>query len=721
MEPTRTDFEHFTEQQRSVIYHQDGPMLVLAGAGSGKTASVVSRAGRMIQEQTILPEQHLMLTFSKKAAAEMRERLEDMIGNGLSDRSPIRTFHAFGDQMIRAFPEQLGRGENHTVLDEKDQRGLFVRVLREIMNVPKEKMKDLNIKEWLSAYSKLAQDGHVAGHDPSANAFIEKMQEAGVKYRNQFTWLWRAFSAFERFKAEQNVCDFNDLLTLPVRALESNPQLAREAGRMYPYMTVDETQDTNLAQYRLIRALTKDHGNIVVVGDDDQSLYSWRGAHPQNIMDFHREFKPKVVKLEENFRSGRALVASAAKHISNNKERMPKSPFSQKDSGPPPLLAKHTNTDMLAESMIEEIKDAINNLNVPPKEIAILSRTNKILEIIQPHLAAAGVPFEVYGGMRLLEKKESRLMISLARLVTNPRDQAALAVVVDGMKGFGEKAFTKLCILAEQECQGHLFDAAEKMTGRNQVLMERLGRVIDRLKTEGPEALLNAVRMNMDIIGENHTLCLASPDASWEELDKDNNPKLDALQDGSLLRQLFSTESKEAVQKRMGRLEDLQAWIMRGLADPTPEVRENPWQAVTRALLDEPDAADRPGGAVTLTTIHKSKGLEFQMVHVAGFSQGLMPLENSQGEVENMEEERRLSYVAITRAKEVCRLHHADIINLGYARIEGEPSVFLEEVDHVEVQSMVQFDRKREHEDRKHRFLAASAAIPRTPGPRAPA
>lgn len=263
----------------------------------------------------IIPEHHLMLTFSKKAAEEMRDRLDGLVGLALSDRMQIRTFHAFGDQFIRAYPTECGRQPDHTVLDERDQRNLFVRMLKELFKVDADTFKRMDVKGWLRTYSLLAQEGYSAGMRTAGQPFAEHFSHYGITDQRQINWLWKAFSVFETFKTEQNVCDFNDLLTLPVRALETNEFLAKDAGRRYPYVTVDETQDTNRAQYRLIRAIAQNHRNVVFVGDDDQSLYSWRGANPDNLQDFVRDFQPKVLKLEENFRSSQPLVAAAAQHI----------------------------------------------------------------------------------------------------------------------------------------------------------------------------------------------------------------------------------------------------------------------------------------------------------------------------------------------------------------------------------------------------------------------
>lgn len=659
-----------TAPQLAVVHHEDGPLLVLAGAGSGKTASIVTRAGRMI-DGGVIPEHHLMLTFSKKAAEEMRNRLDGLVGNALSDRMPIRTFHAFGDQFIRAYPQECGRLPDHTVLDEKDQKNLFVRMLREMFNVDNQKIASLDLKGWLRTYSLLAQEGYSAGMRTAAQPFTDHFSRYGIADQRQMNWLWKAFSVFEKLKAEQNVCDFNDLLTLPVRALETNADLSRDAGRRYPYITVDETQDTNQAQYRLIKAIAQHHNNIVFVGDDDQSLYSWRGAHPENLQDFVRDFQPKVLKLEENFRSSQPLVAAASQHIACNLNRMEKQPFSQNDNGPPPLLAKHRNGDMMAEVIVEEIRDAVRNLGMSYSDIAILSRTNQILELLQPHLAKAGIPFEVYGGMKIMEKKEIRLMLSLARLVINPRDQSALQVVTEGLKGLGQKSFEKLCLMAEQEFSGNLLEAGRMFPGKAvQAVMTQLADQVDHLREYGPSELRDALVLR-----------------------------------SSLFSQTFQGESKETLDARLNRIDTLQEWISTGLDNATPDVLANPWQAVSRALLEEPDTGGSGGNQITLSTIHKAKGLEWRFVHLAGYSDGLMPYARGEEKIiENPEEERRLSYVALTRAKEVCRLHHADDLFLGYQRVSYKPSPYLQELPHVELPSMIDFGRKADQSYRRHGF-----------------
>lgn len=324
------------DTQQQVAHHLYGGLLVLAGPGSGKTASITGRAGRLINKG-MDPANLLMVTFSKKAANEMRDRLATLTNEASAARAAVYTFHALGDRIIKAYPEQCMREHGFNIMDEQDAKGLFVRILREYFKV--EKIGRLNYQSWLAAYSRLAQDGGRAFETTHAEAFGNVMNKyAGIERQDQMNWLWQAFNTFERVKQEQNMVDFNDLLLLPKAAMSKDPAIGTALSQQYPLITIDEAQDTSLVQYEMISGIACNHGNLMMVGDDDQSLYSWRGAHSKNLRQFIDDFDPRIAKLERNYRSTTAIVSAAANHIAFNRERLQKRPFSVRDESDNPTL-----------------------------------------------------------------------------------------------------------------------------------------------------------------------------------------------------------------------------------------------------------------------------------------------------------------------------------------------------------------------------------------------
>lgn len=629
--------------QQVVANHRDGPMLVLAGAGSGKTASIVGRAANLIQAG-VMPETILMTTFSKKAASEMRIRLGEIVGDDLGLKAQICTFHSLGDKIIREWPEACGRKESVSILDEPDQRGLFRRLLKEVVGV--EKLQGLEYRKWLSAYDRLAQDGGRAVESIHANRFCEVMRtHAGIERNDQLNWLWRVFGAFEKFKAEQNVVDFNDLLVLPMQALARDPEIGKALAMRYQYVTVDEAQDTSIAQYNIVKSFAQHHNRMVVVGDDDQSLYGWRGASVANLKRFIKDFNPQIARLERNYRSTRPIVAAAARHIELNPGRLEKRPYSTREEGGPPVFHTTRNDKEMAHCIVSDIKKARAE-GTPWNEMAVLYRKNRIGELLEPLLAEHNVPYEVYGGIKLADRKEVKLALSMARLINNPRDQMAFRALAEGIKGLGEKGMLTFFTEAERNNGGVLREAVNTIKhcgARDET--QALFTMLNVLATQSPEQLIPSLIHDWGI--DKH-------------FPKDNERQL------------------ETRQQRLGLFAE---WISGFMAkERERKSDEPPWRSVTRAVIEEPEADLTDNSKVILSTFHRSKGLEWANVYIAGASDGLMPMRNSAGEVADETEERCTSYVGLTRAKDQCALYHCEMINLGYDQLMMLPSPYLAEM-----------------------------------------
>lgn len=633
------------KDQTVVANHIDGPMLVLAGAGSGKTSSLTGRAANLIQSG-VNPESILMTTFSKKAAMEMRTRLGDLVGLDLAGLAQISTFHALGDKIIREWPEECGRKAGVSIIDESDQKGMFRRVLKEIANV--ESLQKLEYRKWLSAYDRMAQDGVRAVDSKHATRFAEIMHShAGIERNDQLNWLWRVFGAFEKFKAEQNVVDFNDLLVLPLEAVERHPRLREALAMRYQYITVDEAQDTSLAQYRLVKSFAQEHNRFLMVGDDDQSIYGWRGASVNNLKRFISDFSPQIARLERNYRSARPIVSSAARHIANNPNRLEKHPYSERDEGEPPSFNHVKNDREMAHCIVADLKMARAS-GVPWNELAVLYRKNRIGELLEPLLVEHNVPYEVYGGKKLADRKEVKLALAMARLVNNPRDQMAFKTLADGIKGLGEKGMLTYFTEVERYKDGVLSEGLpyiKHAAARDET--EALFVLINVLRQQGPDRLV------------------ASLVHDWG------------------IERYFPKDTERQLEIRQQRLGIFAEWISSFIEKQQGPKANAPWQAVMQAVIEEPEADISDNSKVILSTIHRSKGLEWDHVLIAGASDGLMPMRNSNGEIADEEEERCTSYVGITRARNNCSLYHCDMIDLGYDQLMLFPSPYVQEMQAV--------------------------------------
>lgn len=634
------------EEQKKVANHQYGGLLVLAGPGSGKTACITARTARLVNAG-VDPSQLLSVTFSKKAANEMRERLAIYTSEEAAERASIHTFHALGDKILKLAPDLCGRQHGYSILDESDHRGLFVKVLKERMGM--ESPGKYDYRKWLSAYTRMGQDGVSAHDSKKAQSFSDAMcQYAGIERADQMRWLWQAFSQFEVVKKEQNVVDFNDLLILPVKAIESNARFAQQIARQYPLITIDESQDTCRVQYDMISNVATYHGNLVMVGDDDQSLYGWRGANSQNLKQFIRDFNAKIHKLERNYRSTTSLVSAAAGHIANNEYRLDKKPYSLRDESGPPGFSSSVDDREMTRGIVTLLKDRFA-AGVPWDEQAILYRKNRVGEAIEPALINAGIPYEVQGGIKLTERREVRLALAFARLVNNPKDLMAFSMIAKGIKGFGERGLDNHAKECRESHGGDLLHATIGVKRKAGVLesISQLAELCEDLRELGPKYLIGRF---LDC---------------WS------------------LAPYFPDDKPEQTEAREQRLRMFESWVDHAIEQASAE--ENPWLVMQRCLLEDPETDLSKGGSVVLSTVHRAKGLEWSIVHIVGYSDGLMPMRNKEGAVDDPEEERNASYVAMTRAANELYLHHADRFFLGYEALELEPSPYLDEFEWVQL------------------------------------
>jgi DNA helicase II / ATP-dependent DNA helicase PcrA len=632
---------NFDPDQEKVVSHLKGPMLVVAGAGSGKTATIIGRAAQMIQSNGIPGKFHLMLTFSRKAADEMRERLKKTVEEYKLDGMVIGTFHSFGYRLIREQPELCGRKSGLTILDEKD----VMRLLKEIAQTCNVESEEEDGKKLLrnlySIYSYACNEMLLVGESKFASQIDQLLEYKGVFKAHQKSLFFELFNKYEQKKIQANVVDFDDLLVLPVLGLKNGSGMWRDSvANRFPYITVDEGQDTNRAQFELM-SLIGHHGNVVLVGDDDQSIYSWRGAKPSNMMEFRQKLGAKLVYLERNYRSTTAIIESASSHVSNNKKRFPKTSYAVKQGGSPISLNCRFSSDEARHEIVASIEAHLSNGGLA-KDVAILYRVNRLARLLEYEFIARGIPYQIVGGMNFEQRKEIRYALAIARLVTNKNDESALATVCELTEGVGPSSLKKLSAAAQRDRLG-LLECVGSLPAKARQALERVSGTVCFLRDiGGPNSMVD------QIVAESGL---------------------------NLMGQFEKKEKKESILTRYRNLMMLKDLIAKWTS--TCE-QGGEWDVIFEKIVGSASSEDKDeADVVTLSTLHRAKGLEWSKVHIFGYSEGILPLIKQDGnsdladeegdeDIFDDEEERRLSYVGITRAKAECSIWHCESYNYGY-------------------------------------------------------
>lgn len=621
------------EHQREAVLHTEGPLLVVAGAGAGKTKTITHRIAHLI-ETGVSPHAIIAVTFTNKAAGEMRERVEKLIKDMSALKGTMRgmpmvlTFHALGVRLLREFHDEAGLPRSFVIWDRDDS-------LRTIKSI----LKDMGAenqyvpKQVLSAISRRKGDGF----DPKNYA-----ETARYPFEHTVSEAWRRYE--EVLQREQAV-DFDDLLTRTLSMLREHPQVRATLNTRWRYITIDEYQDTNRAQYEIARILAGEAKNICVVGDTDQNIYSWRGAELEHLLAFEETFPgTKVVTLEQNYRSTQIILDAANAVIQKNVRRKDKRLFTENPSGE--LITMYTAPDEAQEARFVVQKAAVLIAQgTKPSSIAVLYRENFLSRALEEAFLYAGIPYRVLG-VRFFERKEVKDLLSYIRLARNPESRADLARVIAVTPGLGPAALIKM---AEKK-DGELGTVARSKAA---ALRERIAHIAHATeKLQVSETVLFAIKE-------------------------------------SGLQALHQSEGEEG----RGRLENMQELS----AFATRYDTLTPHEGIERlledaALASEQDSLEKPMEAVSLMTVHASKGLEFDAVFIVGMEQGLFPSTRGGDEERDSEEERRLFYVALTRARQ-----HLILTNAALRARYGEreytiPSEFLDDID----QKLV-----REHEEKR--------------------
>jgi DNA helicase-2/ATP-dependent DNA helicase PcrA len=633
------DLSHLNPPQREAVLTTEGPLLVLAGAGSGKTRVITHRIVRLL-EQKVPARSILAVTFTNKAAAEMRERVVQLGGQKALGVT-VCTFHAFGAEVLRAHLPKLGWPKKFAIADTGDQVALVRRAMRERQIDD----RTFDPRKVVTLLSRAKNSGVVPQPKPEGQGddleliahLVYPLYQLGLK--------------------AQGAVDFDDLIVFPSRLFREFPEVKREYARRFRYVMVDEYQDTNRAQLELLVHLAGDHRNVCVVGDDDQCIYSWRGAEVRNILDFERHFPGgKAVRLEQNYRSTQVILDAANAVIEKNPHRRAKRMWTQQKGGALVQLVSTPSEEEEARWVAAEVCKAIAQ-GIPADEIAVLYRVNGQARPFEEALRERQVRYEVVGGNEFFDRREVRDVIAYFKVIANPKDEVSLLRIVNvPARGIGDVTMERLTASAIAEgvplweAMRRAGDNAELPQGAGEKVLEFVA-LIERYRqafTRGNLAALT--RALLAEVGFVEAACAHAPSVAA------GDRKARAV--GQVI------ESLEAYEKREGPKASLLTYLNRLALD-------------TREEEDEPHHAP---GRVTLMTLHAAKGLEWRIVFLVGCEEDLLPHSGMQGEAPNLEEERRLCYVGMTRARErLVMTRAASRIRRGRA-VPRTPSRFLGDI-----------------------------------------
>ena len=636
-------------EQRDAVETVRGPVLILAGAGTGKTRVITFRIAHMVQ-RGIAPENILAVTFTNKAAREMLERVNQLLPKRRSadgekpSRPTVSTFHSLCVRILRQHIELLGYKKNFVIYDEAEQLGAIKKILAHISA----KGESADPRAILTALSKIKNGGAQAEallKDPNTSVLAEIVRK---KYES-------ALKAC-------NAVDFDDLILLTLRLFTEHPDALDACRARFRYVMVDEYQDTNAAQFQLVHALTLKHRNLCVVGDDDQSIYGWRGAEVANLLDLEKHFpEVKVVKLEQNYRSTNTILQAANAVIKNNARRRGKNLWSQNGQGAKILLHAFDTDDTEARTVAETIEFKRMTQRVPWGDQAILFRTNLQSRPIEMELRKAGIRYHLIGGQSFFDRREVRDFIAYVKMFLNPHDDISLLRIANvPARGLSDVTMERL-LGASQERQGSVFtamrhtDVQESFQTRPREAIQKFIEFIEETRAMlGNEALAE------------------KPDAlqQWSEKFLNDTGYWNELRRGE--------KNVEQAENRIRNLKDLIAKMDGEAGNRLPADRLDTF--LEDMTLDADRAEEKEAGdAVTLITMHSCKGLEFPHVYVVGLEDGLLP--HSRSKVEGtMDEERRLFYVAITRAKRELMISHCGGRKKYGQVMPCHPSPFLKEL-----------------------------------------
>ena len=648
--------------QRAAVEAYDSASLIIAGAGSGKTRVLTSRIAYMIQKG-IKPKNILATTFTNKAAQEMRERIVKMIPEHLTEGQArhiwMGTFHSIFARILRTDAERIGFPTNFTIYDASDARNLIKTIVKEL-NLADDKYKPNVIASRISqAKNALVTPG----------AYLANSAHATEDRRAQIPEFGNIYNLYCQRCKHNGAMDFDDLLLQTNILLRDCPDVLERYQEQFKYILVDEYQDTNYAQYIIVRRLSQHHGKVCVVGDDAQSIYSFRGAKIENILSFQRDYpEAKVFKLEQNYRSTRTIVEAANSVIVHNSRRMEKRCFSEGDEGEKIRVLKAYTDREEAELVVQDLRDKVRATGDAWNEAAILYRTNNQSQALEESLRRRGIPYRIYKGASFYDRKEIKDMLAYIRLVVNPRDDEAFRRIVNyPARGIGDTTVLRIAQLAAERGVS-MWEAVDALVA--EPVSDPVQRTIVRKVAEFV-ALIRSLSLERAQKGlYDFGMEVASRSGILALFRRENSPEATSALDNieELLNSMQLFKEQRDAEIRAG--EELgEATVEEWLQSVT----------LTTDMDKKEDAGD--DDKVTLMTVHSAKGLEFKYVYIVGMEENLFPSQRAAESPEGFEEERRLFYVALTRAKCSAVLSYAEM-RFKWGNMEfSRPSCFLREID----------------------------------------
>lgn len=648
--------------QRAAVEAYDSASLIIAGAGSGKTRVLTSRIAYMIQKG-IKPKNILATTFTNKAAQEMRERIVKMIPEYLTEGQArhiwMGTFHSIFARILRTDAERIGFPTNFTIYDASDARNLIKTIVKEL-NLADDKYKPNVIASRISqAKNALVTPG----------AYLANSAHATEDRRAQIPEFGNIYNLYCQRCKHNGAMDFDDLLLQTNILLRDCPDVLEYYQKQFKYILVDEYQDTNYAQYIIVRRLSQRHGKVCVVGDDAQSIYSFRGAKIENILSFQRDYpEAKVFKLEQNYRSTRTIVEAANSVIVHNSRRMEKRCFSEGDEGEKIRVLKAYTDREEAELVVQDLRDKVRATGDAWNEAAILYRTNNQSQALEESLRRRGIPYRIYKGASFYDRKEIKDMLAYIRLVVNPRDDEAFRRIVNyPARGIGDTTVLRIAQLAAERGVS-MWEAVDALVAEpvsdpvQRTIVRKVAEFVALIRSLSLErAQKGLYDFGMEVASRSGILALFRRENSLEA-----TSALDNIEELLNSMQLFKEQRDAEI--RAG--EELgEATVEEWLQSVT----------LTTDMDKKEDAGD--DDKVTLMTVHSAKGLEFKYVYIVGMEENLFPSQRAAESPEGFEEERRLFYVALTRAKCSAVLSYAEM-RFKWGNMEfSRPSCFLREID----------------------------------------
>lgn len=650
---TVTDFlQGLNPPQKAAVEATEGPIMVIAGAGSGKTRVLTMRIAYLMANKGVDPFNILSLTFTNKAAREMKERIGKIVGPSEAKNIWMGTFHSVFARILRVEGHLLGYPSNFTIYDAEDSKKAINNVIKEL-NLDKEIYKTGNVARRISAF----KNGLITPREYFNSPDLQEQDAAA-----RMPQLGDVFNAYNEKNFRAGAMDFDDILLQTYTLLRNFPEVLAKYQDRFRYIMVDEYQDTNHAQYLIVKALANRFQNICVVGDDAQSIYAFRGANIQNILNFQRDYdNVQVYKLEQNYRSTKNIVGAANSLIAKNKNQLPKNVFTENDGGDQIVVHKTVSDSDEGAWVARTIFERQMNEHFDYSDFAILYRTNAQSRAMEDNLRRKNIPYRIYGGLSFYQRKEVKDLLAYCRLAINPKDEEALRRTINYPKrGIGDTTVEKLTVKANQE---------------NRAIWEILEN-IDFF----PDLGINrgAVNKLKDYVTKINSYRILA----------ENSDAFDVVNQISKTSGLMRTLGEDKTPEGVSRVENIEELLnsVKEFVEGQAEIEEgNPkLEAFMQdvALLTDQDKDDpNDRNKVSLMTIHLAKGLEFPVVFIVGMEENLFPSMMTVNSRADLEEERRLFYVALTRAEKQAYLSFAQMRYRWGKLVDCEPSRFLEEID----------------------------------------